>query len=121
MVKERWGILSWIFRRKLRLDNWNLQLYSRIGFAHEFRTLSDEEMLFILEHHWEQLGLKLSSSDFTDMEAVSAIVRITRGNFRLLHRLFTQIRRIIDVNALTTVTREVVEAARECLVIGNIE
>ena len=97
------------------------QLYSRIGFAHEFRTLSDEEMLFILEHHWEQLGLKLSSSDFTDMEAVSAIVRITRGNFRLLHRLFTQIRRIIDVNALTTVTREVVEAARECLVIGNIE
>ena len=97
------------------------QFYSRIGFAHEFRTLSDEEMRFILQHHWLQLGLILELSDFTDMEAVSAIVRITRGNFRLLQRLFTQIRRIINVNALTTVTREVVEAATECLVIGNVE
>ena len=79
-----------------------------------------EEMLFILEHHWATLGLTLEQADFTDMEAVSAVVRITHGNFRLLQRLFTQIKRIMNLNTLTTVTREVVEAARECLVIGNV-
>ena len=35
------------------------QLYSRVGFAHEYRPLSTEEMHFILEHHWERLSLKL--------------------------------------------------------------
>lgn len=27
------------------------QLYSRVGFAHEYRPIGKEEMLFILEHH----------------------------------------------------------------------
>ena len=40
-------------------------------------------------------------------------------NFRLLHRLLTQIARVVDINALTQVTREVVETARESLVIGT--
>lgn len=33
---------------------------------------------------------------------VAAIDRITSGNFRLLQRLFTQIRRIMKINELTT-------------------
>jgi len=41
------------------------------------------------------------------------------GNFRLLHRLFAQIGRILTINELRTITKEVVEAARECLVIGT--
>jgi DNA transposition AAA+ family ATPase len=94
------------------------QLYSRVGFAHEFRTLSAEEMQFILAHHWERFGLRLEHTDFSDSEAVASIVRITGGNFRLLQRLFAQIGRILQVNHLSSITREVVEAARECLVIG---
>lgn len=78
------------------------QLYSRVGFARQFRALSTEEMQVILAHKWAQLGLTLSEGDFTDAEAVAAIVRILR------------------INEMLTVTKEVVEAARESLVIGPL-
>ena len=45
--------------------------------------------------------------------------RITGGNFRLVDRLLTQIQRILTINQLATVTPEVVEAARESLLIGH--
>jgi DNA transposition AAA+ family ATPase len=94
------------------------QLYSRVGFAHTFRPLSSEEMQFVLAHHWTALGLTLDSRDFTDSEAIAAIIRITGGNFHLLQRLFAQIGRLLTLNGLHTVTQEVVAAARECLIIG---
>lgn len=96
------------------------QLYSRVGFVHAFRPLSTDELRFMLEHHWDQLGLAFNREDWTDVEAVSTIIRITGGNFRLLQRLFTQIERILEINELTTVTKEVIEAARESLVIGSL-
>lgn len=73
------------------------QLYSRVGFAHAFRPLSQEEMHFILQHHWAALGCELEPTQFTDQEAVAAIIRITAGNFRLLNRLVAQIRRIMQL------------------------
>ncbi|MEU0844918.1 hypothetical protein ABZ370_36370 [Streptomyces sp. NPDC005962] len=51
-------------------------------------------------------------------EAVAAITRISNGNFRLTIRLVDQIERVLEINEMTTVTKEVVEAARENLVIG---
>ena len=54
-----------------------------------------------------------------DEEALASIIRATGGNFRLLHRLLTQIARIVEINVLQAVTGEVVEAARESLVIGT--
>jgi Holliday junction resolvasome RuvABC ATP-dependent DNA helicase subunit len=94
------------------------QLYSRVGFVHQYRPLGVEELRFILQAHWETLGLRLSPDDFTDAEAMSAVARITGGNFRLVHRLLAQVERILDINKLTVITKEVVETAREALVIG---
>jgi DNA transposition AAA+ family ATPase len=94
------------------------QLYSRVGFAHHYRPLQGDELTFVLTRHWRQLGLSLDSADFTDTQAMAAISRITRGNFRLLHRLFVQIERILLINELHVITEDVVEAARSTLVIG---
>jgi DNA transposition AAA+ family ATPase len=89
-----------------------------VGFVHQFHALSLEEAHFVLTQKWQQLGLSLQPDDFTDAEALAAILRITGGNFRLIQRLLTQIERILQINELHTVTKEVVEAARENLVIG---
>ena len=58
------------------------------------------------------------AAPLTDHQAIAAIARITGGNFRLLHRLFVQIERIMRINELTAVTEDVVDAARSTLVIG---
>lgn len=94
------------------------QLYSRIGFAHAFDKLSKDETHHILEHKWEELGLSITIEDFSDYEAITSIIKITNGNFRLIQRLFSQIERIFKINNLTIITTEVVEAARDSLVIG---
>jgi len=94
------------------------QLYSRIGFAHQYRPLGDEELAFVLCRHWRKLGLTLDLTDFTDAQAVAAIGRITRGNFRLIHRLFVQIERVMKINDLTVITSDVIDTACSTLVIG---
>ncbi|MET7718917.1 AAA family ATPase [Streptomyces sp. NPDC005407] len=93
------------------------QLYSRVGFLHHYQPLSAEEHAFVLARRWPHLHLD-DHDDFTTAEAVAAITRITGGNFRLTQRLIAQVERILDINQLSTVTREVVETARESLVIG---
>lgn len=94
------------------------QLYSRVGFAHEYRPLAEEELHFVLERRWHKLGQALNPDDFTDAQAIAAVARITRGNFRLIDRLFTQVERVMKINELSTITDDVVEAARSTLVIG---
>ena len=95
------------------------QLYSRVGFVHEYPLLSKDEMGFVLSRQWKRLGLDMDESDFTDTQAVSAIIRLTGGNFRLLQRLLAQIERIRRINEIALITEEVVEAAAQTLVIGN--
>jgi DNA transposition AAA+ family ATPase len=94
------------------------QFYSRIGFVHEFRPLGAAEIRRLLEQHWRPPGVHLPDQSL-DPETMAAIIRMTGGNFRLLSRLLTQMERIIEVNALREVTKAVVEAARESLVIGE--
>lgn len=95
------------------------QLYSRVGFVHEFRPLNSEESQLFLQRQWTQWGLTLQSDNVAEVEAVAAIIRITNGNFRLLNRLLAQIERIVHINALRIISKEVVEIARQQLVIGS--
>jgi DNA transposition AAA+ family ATPase len=94
------------------------QLYSRVGFAHEFKGMNVDEVKFLLERKSSELGLSLDVTDFTDQEALASIVRITGGNFRLIQRLLSQVQRIMRINNLKLLTKEVIETARENLVIG---
>lgn len=94
------------------------QLYSRVGFVHHFRSLSIVEIESVLRHKWSQAIIGLAETEWIDTAAISAIIRITGGNFRLLERLLSQIARILTINELNQVTQEVVEVARESLVIG---
>lgn len=96
------------------------QLYSRVGFVHQFPVLSEDETRWLLEQHWNDLGMTIRAEDFTDQEAITTVIRITAGNFRLLHRLLMQVERILEANELRTVRKEVVEAARESLVIQGL-
>ena len=52
-------------------------------------------------------------------EVLAAIIRMTGGNFRLLNRLLTQIERVVRINQAQNVSLDIVDAARESLVIGQ--
>ena len=94
------------------------QLYSRVGFAHEMEPLSDEETRDFLEKRWSH-RVKPSSDDFTDKEAVATILRITRGNIRLIERLMMQVEHVLVANQTQVVTKDVVETAQQNLIIGS--
>ena len=94
------------------------QFYSRVGFVHEFRPLSGEELHFVLACQWQHLGLICDPNDPDDAAALALAIRLTGGNFRLIQRLFAQVDRILQINRLRQVTPEVIETARESLVIG---
>jgi DNA transposition AAA+ family ATPase len=93
------------------------QLYSRVGFAHEMEPLSDEETRDFLEKRWSH-RVKAFSDDFTEKEAVATILRITRGNIRLIERLMMQVEHVLVANQTQIVTKDVVETAQQNLIIG---
>jgi DNA transposition AAA+ family ATPase len=92
------------------------QFYSRIGFVHEFRPLSQSEMRQLLLQRWMPPDLAILKVAKIDPDAIATIIRVTNGNFRLLHRLLTQIERILEINSRIVLTKGVVEAARQTLV-----
>jgi DNA transposition AAA+ family ATPase len=94
------------------------QFYSRIGFVHEFRPLGTAEVQSLLESGWAPSGIALPLDPFKP-DVLGAIIRMTGGNFRLLNRLLTQIERLLKLNEAQTATLEIVDAARESLVIGQ--
>ena len=94
------------------------QLFSRIGFVHEFRALSDANVQGMLEERWAPVGIHLPDSS-PHPEVIAAVILLTRCNFRLLVRLLTQMERVLAINGLLTLSVDVVETARENLVIGQ--
>jgi len=63
--------------------------------------------------------VNLLADSVSSPDCVAAIIRITAGNFRLIHRLLSQVERILRINGLSAVTPAVIDAAREALVIGT--
>jgi hypothetical protein len=97
------------------------ELYSRVGFVHQFHPLSGREFQKVVEHQWVQLGLdSMTATPGPDAELLNTVARITGGNFRLIQRLFAQIERLMTVNNSTMVTAELVDAARETLVVSAL-
>jgi hypothetical protein len=85
--------------------------------VHEFRSLDPTEMQKLRERHWTPVGVTLPEGPF-EPEVMARVLRMTGGNFRLLTRLLTQIQRVLDLNNLQLISSEVVEAARDSLLIG---
>lgn len=94
------------------------QLYSQVGFVRRFSALGSGEARTVIEEHRAELGVELPEGAFADEAAVAAVVRMSGGNFRLIRRLLQQIEQVMRVNGLSTASEEVVEVARESLVIG---
>ncbi|EAD4041847.1 ATP-binding protein, partial [Listeria monocytogenes] len=69
----------------------------------------------------QDIGLAIDYENFEDYDAINRIIKLTNGNFRLLQRLFTQIDRIMEINNLEKISSDVVQAARESLIIGFTE
>ena len=61
------------------------QLYSRIGFAHEYRPLKPDAPTVVLAQRMPA-GPDETENDLAHATAVATIVRITGGNFRLVDR-----------------------------------
>jgi hypothetical protein len=80
------------------------QLYSRVGFVHAFRPLHANEIRQLLAAHCHEMGLALPADGASDPDCIAAIICIAAGNFRLIHRLRSQVL--------------VIDAAREGSVIG---
>src|SRR5699024_1489602 len=76
------------------------QLFSRIGFTHEFDNLSKDENHNILKYKWEELGLSIKLEYFFDYGGISIMVKIISGSIMLILRLCMQIELIIKINNL---------------------
>lgn len=100
--------------RRLRRTGYG-QLHSRFTFAYEIQPLSSAEMKEFIANKWEELALPLS----VDNGVSIAISRIAAGNFRILHRVFAEIKRLQKLNCLTMITPDVVEVARRGLLLGT--
>ena len=94
------------------------QLYSHIGFVHEFEPLGAEEARLILMRHGTALGVPFDPERLEHVEALAAVIRETAGNFRLMERLLAQMRRIMMLNGVEDVSAELDQIARDCLVIS---
>jgi hypothetical protein len=72
----------------------------------------------LLVQRWTPVGVTLPNEPSAP-EVIAKLIRMTGGNFRLLTRILTQMERVLDVNRLNAVSSEVVEAARDSLVIDR--
>ncbi|MDN5697143.1 MAG: AAA family ATPase [Rubrobacter sp.] len=95
------------------------QLYSRVGFVHRYAPLDVSETREMVFEHAHKFGVALSYEAFSDEGGITALVRESRGNFRLLEKLLQQCERVLCINELPVVSARVVDAARKSLTFGE--
>lgn len=94
------------------------QLFSRIGLAHEQRPLTTEELTAVLTRRWHTDGWPAVA---TGPPRASPSLPSPGSPAGTSPRppLLSQVQRILQIDHLDAVTPEVVEAAREALLIGG--
>lgn len=88
------------------------------ALSHEFGPLDETQLTNLLEQRWAPAGAALPD-EILAPDVIASLVRMRSRNSRLLSRLLTQVERILKVNEFPSVTKEIVAAARESLVIGQ--
>lgn len=67
---------------------------------------------------FNELRLGITNHDFDSKETISMLVKATGGNMRTLNLLCLQSKRILRLNNLPIITKEVINAARQAMIIG---
>jgi DNA transposition AAA+ family ATPase len=80
----------------------------------QLRSIFDKSGLGMVR--WASVGIHLPDSS-PNSEVIAAVIRLNCGNFRLFVLLLTQMERVLAINGLQTLSVDVVETARENLVI----
>jgi DNA transposition AAA+ family ATPase len=91
----------------------------RIARFPQFYSLEEKEITELLNQGWVPVGVTLPNEVLAP-DVIASLIRMSGGNFRLLTRLLTQIERILKVNQLDRISKEIVAAARDSLVIGQV-
>jgi len=76
-------------------------------------------MTSLLNERWLPADVRLPDVALNS-DVIAMLIRMSGGNFRLLTRLLTQIERILKVNQFEVVSKEIVTAARDSLIIGQV-
>jgi hypothetical protein len=95
-----------------------------ILLRHRFRprvSAAESDIQLLLEQRWAPAAYACPrlSPEPEVVATVILVIWLTYGNFRILGRLLTQIERVLAINDLDTLSVDVVETARENLVIGQ--
>lgn len=92
------------------------QLYSRIGFLHQYKALTADTVHELMKDP-SIFGVDLSPEAFSD-EAINAMMRYSEGNFRTLEKLSQRVERLLPINRLTVANAQVVSRARQDILLG---
>jgi len=100
--------------RRLRRTGYG-QLHSRFTLAYEIQPLTNDEMRAFISRKWNEFKLPCTADDAVS----SGIMRISNGNFRVLNRIFNEIKRLQKINCFQAITPDVVDVARKGLLLGT--
>jgi DNA transposition AAA+ family ATPase len=88
---------------------------NRVAFVQAFNQLKPEEANKYIQARSDLMGLERPQE-----EIYTAIFWYTQGNLRTLEKLFRLLERLVKLNNDTVIKRDVLDAAREMLLYGNL-